>query len=174
MEICKVVSGRAAGLIRPLFRHTHNTMVNKIVKRMIIGVVIAVALVVIVAAISLVIAFRKPGNSKQRSEEQRQEGVEFGKAADQKGCMTEGLKRGGKIGLLDISGQVENEFFVKGCLQTSQPTPRFCEGVPPGLKNILAEWDKKQCDKIHNVSGPICEGIFKQQIYFCEHPTEPR
>jgi hypothetical protein len=148
-------------------------MVNKIVKRMIIGVAIAVALVVIVAAISLVIALRKPGSSKQRSEEQRQEGVEFGKAADQKGCMTEGLKRGGKIGLLDISAQVENDSFVKGCLQASQPTPGFCNGVPSGLKNILAEWDKKQCDKIHNVSAPICEGIFKQQIYFCDPKHNP-
>ncbi len=145
-------------------------MINRVVRNMIIGISIAVALVVIVGAVSLIIMFRKSGTSKQRAEAQRTAGVEFGKSTDQRGCMTEGLKRGDKLGAFDISAQVENESFVKGCLETSGPTPRFCDGVPSSLDNIVAGWDKKQCEK-SRVFGPICEGIFKQQIYFCAHRT---
>lgn len=145
-------------------------MINRFIKRVMIGVAIAFALVVIVMAISLIIMLRKPGNSKQRGEEQHTAGVEFGKTTEQRGCITEGLKRGDKLGIFDISAQIENESFVKGCLETSRPTPQFCDGVPSGWKNIVAEWDKKQCEK-SKVFGPICEGIFKQQIYFCEQQT---
>ena len=142
-------------------------MVNTLIKRMLIGVVIAIALVIVVGAIALVIMLRKPGSSKQRSEEQHKDGIEFGKTVDQQGCITEGLKRGKKLGAFDVSAQIENESFVLGCLQTSSPTAGFCDGVPTGLKNIVAGWDKKKCEKI-NVFAPVCEGILKQQIYFCD------
>jgi hypothetical protein len=148
-------------------------MVNRIVKRMIIGCGLAIVLVLIVAVISTVVMLRKPGDAKKRIAEQHQEGIEFGKGADQRGCIKEGLKRGNKISIFDFGAQDENESFVNACLETSRESSGFCDGVPSPLKNIVVDWTKKQCQKVNDF-GPVCEDVFKQQMYFCERQTQSR
>lgn len=142
-------------------------MINRLVKRMLIGLGIGVVLTLIILVGIVVFMFTKSGKeSDQRIHEQQRQGSEFGKTADQKGCIKEGLTRGSKIALLDISGAVANDYFVKGCLQTSRATPGFCNGVPSDFENVFSKWTEKKCDTV-DIPGPHCEGVFKEQIDFC-------
>ena len=143
-------------------------MIDKIIKRIIVGVSVAIAIVVILAVIVVVWSFTRSGKeSSRRIDERRLEGVEFGRTTDQRGCMDEGLKRGQQLKTLDIAGSVENQFFVESCLQTSRVTPGFCDGVPSSFKNIFTDWSEKQCEKM-DLPATICEGIVEEQIEFCE------
>lgn len=143
-------------------------MVDKVIKRIIIGVSIGVAIVAVLTVIVVVWSFTRSGKESSRKvDERRQEGVEFGRTTDQRGCINEGLKRGQNLKIIDIAGQVENQFFVEGCLQASRATPGFCDGVPSSFKDILTDWAEKQCEKI-DVPSNICEGIIEEQIEFCE------
>jgi len=146
-----------------------NRIANRIVKRIIIVLGIFAVLFVIVGVITIVSLFTNSGKELSPRDEARQhEGVEFGKTTDQRGCIDEGLKRGKKLGLLEFDAQIENEYFVRGCLESSRATPGFCDGVPSGFWNIFNDWDKEQCEKT-NVITPICTGVLKEQIRYCEH-----
>ena len=146
-----------------------NRIASRIVKRIIIVFGILAVLFVIVGVITIVSLFKKSGKESARHDDvSQQAGSEFGSTTDQRGCINEGLKRGKKLELLDFDPQIENEYFVRGCLESSRATPGFCDGVPSGFWNIFNDWDKKQCEKT-NVITPICTGILKEQIRFCEH-----
>lgn len=142
-------------------------MLQRYLKRILVAAGISLVIVAIAAVISLVSFLRKSGReTSQDYAPKQQEGVEFGRTTDQRGCINEGLRRGNKLGI--FASRVENDYFVKGCLQSSRATPGFCDGVPSGFKNIFTEWDEKQCNKT-NVPRTICTGILGEQIEFCEH-----
>jgi hypothetical protein len=142
-------------------------MIRRITKRIVITLLIVAVVAVIAGGVAVVSWIANSGRQSPLITAKIQEGGTFGKTTDQKGCMTEGLRRAATIGLLELQKQADNENFVLGCLQTSMPSPGFCEGVPSGAKNIFADWDKKQCEKV-NLPSPICTGIYNQQIRFCE------
>jgi hypothetical protein len=134
-----------------------------------IALLIVAAFVVITAVVT--IASWLTGSNKHpspRAAAKMQEGTEFGKTTNQQDCINEGLKRGAKLALLDFDAQADNENFVLGCLQSSTPSPGFCDGVPSGFRNIFVDWTKHKCEKVDMIQ-PICTGIYDQQIQFCEH-----
>jgi hypothetical protein len=92
------------------------------------------------------------------------EGTEFGKTTDQRGCLTEGLRRGKKI--TDITTQAGNREFVKGCLRSSQLTPAFCDGVPSVLGKMFSDWEETECKKI-DTPTVACKDMMKEQILLC-------
>jgi len=136
-------------------------------KRILIGAGAILILLVIALVIALIVTMPKhPPKLSGHDAEIEQEGMEFGKTINQRGCMTEGLRRGNRLGLLDIDAQIENEYFVRGCLESSHSVEGFCDGVPTVWKNLITQWDEKQCDKV-NVPSTICKGIFKEKMEFC-------
>ena len=57
---------------------------------------------------------------------------EFGKTTDNEGCIKEGLRRAEKLGTISpnsIEFWAESS-WASNCLDTSAPTPGFCDGVP--------------------------------------------
>jgi hypothetical protein len=144
-------------------------MLRRFTKRIIIVLLIVGAIAIV--AVVVTIASWLTGTGKQassRTAARMQEGGEFGKKTNQQGCIDEGLKRGARLGLLDFETQGANEDFVLGCLQSSSPSPGFCDGVPSGFKNIFVDWTKQKCEKV-NMIRPVCTGIYDMQIQFCEH-----
>jgi hypothetical protein len=141
----------------------------KFIKRLTIVLVLVGFVVIAAVVIGIVLPFTRTGReSNERTAAAEREGAQFGKTIEQKACINEGLTRGNKLGALDLQAQLENEYFVDGCLKASQPTPGFCDGVPSGWKNVFADWDKKQCEHI-NMSELICRPIYNRQIEFCDH-----
>jgi hypothetical protein len=144
-------------------------MLRRFTKRIFIALLIVATITIVAVVVS--IASWLTGSGKQassRTAARMQEGVEFAKTTNQQGCIDEGLKRGAKLGLLDFDSQGDNEDFVLGCLQSSAPSPGFCDGVPSGFKNIFVDWTKKKCEKVDMIR-PVCTGIYDMQIQFCEH-----
>jgi hypothetical protein len=139
---------------------------GKPIKLVLIGIAI-IAFLVIGLVVGVVVFFKftpQGRNLDQRLTAMENEGTEFGKTTDQRGCINEGLKRGKKIA--DITSQVGNRDFVKGCLRSSQPTSGFCDGVPSILGKLFGDWEEKQCQQISNPTV-ACKDVMKEQILFC-------
>lgn len=99
------------------------------------------------------------------------EGREFGKKTDQQGCITEGMRRSKSIGLLDFSRAMELPAFRDSCLETSRPTPNFCDGVPSFWSMKESEWGAAQCRKAGiNPETTGCVHVTKRKHQFCSKP----
>jgi hypothetical protein len=72
-------------------------------------------------------------------------GEEFAKTTDQKGCMTEGLKRSKTMGFLNVGQGMSLSSFVESCLKGAKPTDGFCTGVPGFWSFEKDEWITEQC-----------------------------
>src|SRR2546423_6411326 len=125
-------------------------------------------LVLIIAVIVGGMLFLKFSSAGKRMSERldaaEAQGTEFGKTTDQQGCVKEGLARGKKIN--DITSQVGNRDFVRGCLRSSQPSPGFCDDVPSIAGKMLTDWEAKECEKIHSPTV-ACQDVMKEVILFC-------
>ena len=139
---------------------------NKTARLFLIAVIVVVLLGVgLVAGFVIFLKLTPRGRTMdQRLTAMENEGTEFGKTTDQRGCINEGLKRGKKIA--DITAQVGNQEFVRGCLRSSQSTPGFCDGVPSVLGKLFSDWEEKQCERIGSPTV-ACRDVMKQQILFC-------
>jgi len=136
-------------------------------------VVIGAITIVLVLGIALIagfvifMKFTPQGRAMdQELTAKEEEGKEFGKTTDQQGCITEGMTRGKKLTGINLTGEVGNRYFVKGCLRASQPTPGFCEGVPSPLRRVVDNWDERQCEKVR-IPKSACQDVLKEQILFC-------
>jgi hypothetical protein len=81
----------------------------------------------------------------ERLDAMEAQGTELGKTTDQQGCVKEGLARGQKI--TDITSQVGNRSFVKGCLRSSQASPGFCDDVPSIVGKMFTDWRRNNARK---------------------------
>jgi len=138
----------------------------------IVGVLIVVGFmgIVCIAAVVGLVYYVSRGEKTAEYQAKQIEGREFGKTADQTGCLKEGLQRSKGIRLLDIHGSMSNEAFVGECLKSASPTPGFCDGVPPVLKFQDSEWERKQCEKsgLDEVQTS-CTTVFHVKLEFCRH-----
>jgi hypothetical protein len=139
---------------------------TKTAKLILIGVIVLVlGGVGLVAGVVVFLKFTPQGRTMdERLTAMQNEGTEFGKTTDQRGCINEGLRRGKKIA--DITAQVGNREFVKGCLRSSQSTPGFCDGVPSPLRKMFDNWEERQCERI-DTPTVACQDVMKEQILFC-------
>lgn len=103
------------------------------------------------------------------AEEYRQQGQLFGKQADQQGCFDQALK--------DVEDcrspicMVDSGNFLRGCFETSELTPNFCEGVPAYQDKITEDeksWARYGCWDINNKSDG-CRLLKRQQQALCSN-----
>jgi hypothetical protein len=86
--------------------------------------------------------------------------------------MKEGLARGTTSDDFKPRQGIVRGTFIRACLESSRPTPGFCDGVP---KRSLAnpgnyDWTIEQCEKIGmDPSQTGCKMVFHEQAWFCEH-----
>jgi hypothetical protein len=140
-------------------------MVQPIKLFLIVAVIIAILVVALAAGVLVFLKLTPQGRTlDKRLTAMENEGTEFGKTTDQRGCVNEGLKRGKKIA--DITAQVGNREFVKGCLRSSQSTAGFCDGVPSLLGKLISDWEERECEKI-GTPTVACKDVMKETILFC-------
>lgn len=106
-----------------------------------LGVVVALVLGVIILGIVYVARNKDAWTAKGR--EVVAEGRNFGTNCDNQGCLGESIVRyKKKTGHL---GAISTNLFMQGCLESSRPTPGFCNKVPVGDMMKLADWRAEKC-----------------------------
>src|SRR5438046_6458885 len=74
-----------------------------------------------------------------RGKEVIAEGRDFGRNSDNKGCVDESVLRYKKDP--GISSTISNSIFMNSCLESSRPTPGFCDEVPKETEFVRsAQW----------------------------------
>src|SRR5256885_1843053 len=126
---------------------------------------IVVLIIVVLVGGVLFLKFSSAGRRmSERLDAMEAQGTEFGKTTDQQGCVKEGLARSKKI--IDITSQVGNRDFVRGCLRSSQASAGFCDGVPSIVGKMFTDWEAKHCKTIGSPTV-ACEDVMKEVILFC-------
>jgi hypothetical protein len=100
------------------------------------------------------------------------EGQEFGKTVNDKGCITEGLKRVKGVGGFDIEKRVLLNTFVENCLRTSKSVDGFCDDVPSLLSLSEIEWEEEMCRKVGMPNDMVCEVVFDAKHTVCNFPKD--
>ena len=139
---------------------------TKTTKLLLLGIsgIVVLIIAVLVGGV-LFLRFSSAGQRmSERLDAMEAQGTEFGKTTDQQGCVKEGLGRGKKI--TDITSQVGNRHFVKGCLRSSQASPGFCDDVPSIMGKMFTDWEAKQCEKIRSPTV-ACQDVMKEVILCC-------
>jgi hypothetical protein len=95
------------------------------------------------------------------------EGAEYGRHTDNEGCRTEAVARQARAE--GVTDAIKHGFFVRACLETSRPTPGFCDGVPrhDEFMKIIA-WHAEQCQRYGLKSQQQCGQVFEQVQQYCE------
>jgi hypothetical protein len=104
------------------------------------------------------------------------EAREFGKGKDNQACLEEAVSRHKRAeGFGELIGL---SLFLDGCLDVSEPTEGFCDGVPSQTSFIKsAQWQAEQCTKYGLSQEKQCGQIFVQVQKHCDArsggPQEP-
>jgi len=65
--------------------------------------------------------------------------------------------------------------FLRACLDSSRPTPGFCDDVPKQLEFIkAAQWQMQQCKQYGLSAEKQCGQLFTQVQTFCAARTPAR
>src|SRR5258706_5569905 len=94
---------------------------------------LAVAIIVVLLVVGVVVGgvvwwSRNKDRLMGRAKEVMTEGREFGRNADNQGCVDESISRYKKEP--GFSSAISTSIFSRACLDASRPTPGFCNDVP--------------------------------------------
>lgn len=97
------------------------------------------------------------------------EGQEYGRRTDNEGCVNEAVARHSRNeGITDM---IKNGIFLRVCLESSRPTPGFCNDVPRRFEFMKsAQWQLQQCKHYGLPPEKQCGQLFQQVQQFCEQP----
>jgi|SRR6185436_16559787 len=128
-------------------------------------VVLVLAIGVIGAGVFYVVRNKDAWLAKGK--EVAEQGRSFGNTTDNQGCVDESMSRYKKEpGLMSV---LSNTIFMRMCLETSRPTPGFCEDVPKANEFMKsADWRLKQCRLAGLQSDSNCQNLFTPVQQYCE------
>lgn len=99
------------------------------------------------------------------------EGRDFGSNTDNKGCVDESVSRYKKDP--GISSTISNSIFMNTCLESSRPTPGFCDEVPKETEFVKsAQWRISQCKQFDLSSDRYCQNLFQPVQQFCQRRAQ--
>jgi len=134
--------------------------------------IIAVLLVVAVVVGGVVWWSRNKDKLMGRAKEVMTEGREFGRNADNQGCVDETLVRYKKEP--GFASAISSSIFSRACLDASRPTPGFCNDVPGPTEFIKSgKWRAEQCRRVDLSSDSYCQQLFQPVQEFCERKSRP-
>jgi hypothetical protein len=95
------------------------------------------------------------------------EAEEYGRRTDNEGCLNEAVARHSRSeGLGDL---IKNTVFLRACLESSRPTPGFCDSVPRQIEFMKSvAWQTQQCKRYGLPPEKQCGQLFQQMQQFCE------
>lgn len=109
------------------------------------------------------------GRFKDKIMEVAEEATAFAETTDQAGCMAEAEARGKACGAFGLKCEMKAVMFLRICLEEAEPTPGFCDGVPPESDIIeSAKWTLEQCGAADTVHNNRCSRLQKPRQGFCQ------
>jgi hypothetical protein len=95
----------------------------------------------------------------QSVEQVGEEAKELGAKTNNQGCLDEALSRHKRD--KSITGQISTQSFLLVCLQASEPSPEFCDGVPLLNEKVAsANWMLKKCSDAGLQNDQGCQRLF--------------
>ena len=102
-----------------------------------------------------------------RAKESMTEGRDFGRSADNQGCVDEALSRYKKDP--GFASVISTNLFSQACLDASRPTAGFCNEVPRVTEFIKSgAWRNTQCRRVGLSRDSYCPQLFQPVQEFCE------
>ena len=102
-----------------------------------------------------------------RAKEVVAEGKEFGGRNDNQACVDEAIARYKRDP--GFGSAMSNNFFLRSCLDASQPSAGFCDTVPRATEFMKsAEWQLDQCRRVGLSQDSYCRQLFQPVQQFCE------
>jgi hypothetical protein len=132
-------------------------------------VIVGLLLVLAVASVlGLVYMAKKYGPGlMEAANHSMDEGREYGRRTDNKGCVDEAVARHKRVG--GLGDMIGNGIFFRGCLDASRATPGFCDDVPTRLEFMKsARWQLDECKRYGLTPESQCGQLFQQVQQFCE------
>jgi len=141
--------------------------VTTFAKGMIIGGVSIVLILIVGIGLAVYWVSQQTGPLVARAKDAMEDGVRFGGTTDNKGCVTEALRRYKKEP--GFTAAIASNTFMTACLKVSRPTEGFCDDVP-GITEFMktAEWQKDQCAREGLVKDALCPQLFSPISSYCE------
>ena len=95
------------------------------------------------------------------------EGQEAGRQTDNQGCVDESVSRYKKDP--GIGSVISDSIFTRACLDSSRPSPGFCDDVPKQTQFVkTAQWRIEQCRKVDLSQDSNCQNLFTPVQQFCD------
>jgi hypothetical protein len=108
----------------------------------------------------------------QSFERHTKEAEEFGAKTNNEGCLKETLSRYKSD--KSIPGRISTSVFLGICLQKSEPSPGFCDGVPANGEIMKSStWALKKCADAGLQNDQGCQQIFGAVQAYC-HGNDKR
>jgi hypothetical protein len=96
-----------------------------------------------------------------------EEGQEAGRHTDNQGCVDQSITR--YKAETGFSNAISTSIFMQSCLQSSKPTPGFCDTVPKETEFIKSgQWQLAQCENVGLGSDQYCRQLFQTVERFCD------
>jgi hypothetical protein len=133
-----------------------------------LAVIIVIGLLVVGVVVGGVVWWsRNKDRLMGRAKEVMTEGRDYGRTADNQGCVDEAVSRYKKDP--GLGSAISANLFNKACLGTSRATPGFCTDVPKNTDFMKSgEWRKSQCRRVDLSSDTYCQQLFQPVQEFCE------
>ena len=133
-------------------------------------IAVAVIMVALVIGALIVAGFwwsRNKDKLAARAREVVTEAQDFGHNTDNRGCVDESLSRYKKEP--SFTNGISTGIFMRFCLESSRPTPNFCDDVPRQTEFVkTARWRIDQCNKFDLAKDSNCQNLFAPIQQFCE------
>jgi hypothetical protein len=94
---------------------------------------------------------------------------EFGAKTDNEGCLKEAFARHKRDN--SLTRQISTQGFLLVCLQASEPSQGFCDGVPQPDGMQSADWTLKKCSDAGLQNDQSCQLILSAVQAYC-HRSE--
>ena len=138
-------------------------------------ILLAIALAIVLLVVGAVAAgvywwSRNKDALMARAKEVVAEGKDFGGHSNNQGCVDESISRYKKEP--GLSTAISTSIFMRTCLDTSEPTPGFCDDVPKETEFIKSgQWRVEQCRSYGLGGDSYCPNLFQPVQQFCGKPT---
>ena len=111
--------------------------------------------------------YQNKGKLVQSAEQLVKEAREFGAKTNNEGCLEEALSRHKRD--KSFTGRISTQGFLTVCLQTSEPSPGFCDGVPTQNEILKsANWTLKKCSEAGMQNDQGCRQILSAVQTYCQ------
>lgn len=135
--------------------------------KVLLSVIAVIVFLIVVAIVTGVIYVSKNKDAwKAKGREIAAQGRDFGNTTDNQGCIDESVARYKKEpGILSA---LATQSFMQGCLETSRPTPGFCDKIFVGNGTRMREWQEAQCRHYDLANDWRCSPqLFMSEVMFC-------